>query len=155
MDDTTLAYVAGLIDGEGYIGISYAAQKAPYCTPRYRLRISVGMTCEHIVRWLADTFGFNVYVKQPDFRNRRQTVYTADLQAIRCADFLRAIRPWLKIKDLQADVAIDFQESCSAWKLINHHGERLPDAEVMRRHQLYLRLQELNGHYRGTKSTSS
>ena len=55
MKKTDLAYVAGIIDGEGTIGLYLFPQKTSKLC--YVLRVQVGNTNEWLCQWLAFAFG--------------------------------------------------------------------------------------------------
>ncbi len=95
-----LAYTAGIIDGEGHIGIGRT--KNYFC-----LRVEVANTSSRLIDFLHLTFGGNVWTgKRP---NRK--VYYRWMISTRAADeFLRSISPYLLIKRNQADLALAFRE---------------------------------------------
>src|SRR4051812_37412335 len=54
---TTLAYVAGLIDGEGSISIGVSRDHPGRATPNYWLQVSVTNTDRTLIDWLLTSFG--------------------------------------------------------------------------------------------------
>lgn len=146
MEETILAYAAGLLDGEGHVGILATKATPPYRSGRHRLVVGICMTEESVIRWLAETFGANVYTKKPRL-GRRTVAFVADWQSLRAADFLRKVQPWLRVKSGHAALAIEFQESCTAWDQSHAPQQRfrkLPEEEIERRHSYYLRLRSFN-----------
>ena len=54
-----LAYIAGIIDGEGYIGITKRIRRGKY--REYTVRISIGQTDGATLDWIKDNFGGGVF----------------------------------------------------------------------------------------------
>jgi len=106
MKRTDLAYAAGIIDGEGWIGIGRRGGKRhdAYC------RVTVGNTSEWLVKWLQFAFGgsISIYNRNPDKWKRQ---YFWNLNEHQTLDFLKAIYPYLRIKRPQAEIAIQFIEN--------------------------------------------
>jgi len=116
MTKVELAYMAGIMDGEGSIGINKIKNYNGTNTTYYRLLVQVGMVEGCIPQWLCDSFGGSIAVR-PKIKPRRAVTnwQIANKQAV---IFLQAILPYLKIKKQQAEIAIDFQskrlQSCGA-----------------------------------------
>ena len=102
MKPTDLAYAAGLIDGEGYIGIKkFKAYKCQgRVTPGYQPRIQVRMVDEAAIKWLAQLFGGWYYPEKPHCNKGRPLFcyQASDTSALRV---VVAIAPYLKIKQQQ------------------------------------------------------
>ena len=111
MKQVDIAYCAGLVDGEGYVGIkkskAYACQGRK--TPGYHARIQVRMVDEPAVKLLADLFSGTYYKEQPNANNGRPLFcwQVSDLSAERV---LRILRPFLRVKAVQADIIFAFRE---------------------------------------------
>lgn len=115
MKKTDLAWAAGIIDGEGCIGIVKDDRKALNqkngwnLSPMYKLRISVGMSHKETVEKLHALFrdgrvnGQKCY-KHPGHKQVYYWVVNAD-QAWRV---IRAVKPYLITKKEQAKVAEKF-----------------------------------------------
>jgi hypothetical protein len=93
-----IAYVAGLIDGEGCIGIT---KSKGY----YYARMDMGMTevALPILNWLHARFGGSVR------QNRAETekwaaAFAWTMQGKKAAAFCRCIAPWLRLKRRQAEI---------------------------------------------------
>ena len=94
-DRETLAYIAGILDGEGCIT---RANDHPI--------VQVGMTDEPVVRWLAQ-IGGTLRVEDGPNRGNRKPLYRWRLLAASDVEgFLRAVFPWLRVKRQQAENAI-------------------------------------------------
>jgi len=104
-----LAYTAGIIDGEGSIGI-YSHRTKSKKGYTYDLIVSVWNTNEWLIRWLKMSFGGSTgpvpwYKEQPRWKTRLKWAVYHD----KAADFLELILPYLQLKRPQAELAILFQ----------------------------------------------
>jgi hypothetical protein len=97
MKKTDLAYLAGLVDGEGTIGIS----------PQQNVRVAIAMTEEFLPKWIHMSFGGKIYLhKQRRVNWKRLTEWVVNGEEANI--FLTAILPYLRIKKPQAEIALDF-----------------------------------------------
>ena len=102
-------YVAGFIDGEGYIGI-LTAGKYTYC------KLDVTNTNEEIIKWLSETYGGTAH------RVKRKTItlpnakpsWLWNLQGKGLLPFLVGIQPYARVKKKHIDLAIKFLETKSS-----------------------------------------
>jgi hypothetical protein len=102
---TDIAYMAGLFDGEGTICISHAKAQPPrHPSPVYELRVAVQMNSEVTVRAFFDCFGGHVAPHRPP-----QFVWSA--RAWRAIRVLNTLKPFLRLKRAQADLALHFMET--------------------------------------------
>jgi len=128
MHKTDISYVAGLFDGEGTIVIQR--------DNGYSLRCSIENTDRAVIKWLEDNFGGSTREVKGVRKRKWQWV-------IRCRDawrFLLLVRPYLKIKDAQARIAIAFQET-----KVNLRGKAdVADLEMKCREAFACRLSEAN-----------
>lgn len=104
MKKEDLAYTAGIIDGEGCIGLhKRGSRNGVY------LSVSVGITDEWMCQWLKFAYGGGVYIyysKNPKWKNH----WEWSVAGKRALDFLKLIYPYLRLKKPQAEIAIKFQE---------------------------------------------
>ncbi len=90
---TLLAYIAGLIDGEGYVGVSDG-----------RWIVQIGMTDRGVMDWLR---GFGGSWRAERMNQKWKELYR--WRVLRCRDvlaLLTAVRPYLRTKAKAADEAI-------------------------------------------------
>ena len=109
MKRTELAYIAGIVDGEGYIGISADHRKRNPGRPCWRLRVAVTNTSEWLVQYLKFSIGGGIITLKSDKRPR--PCYQWSVDRGRAAEFLKLILPYLRLKRPQAELAIKFQAS--------------------------------------------
>ena len=101
--ENDLAYLAGLIDGEGSISLSVRSDKTNRAW--IGIRVAIGMTDEPVIRWLAATFGGSVsHRTRRDPRWRDVFIWTISQQ--QAAALLKEVRPFLRVKYRQADVVM-------------------------------------------------
>lgn len=129
-----LSYVAGIIDGEGCIGV-HKERKYQSGTTKYRMRVIVGNCDKRLVVFLRNNFGGSI--SNRNTRGNRQVAYAWELSANQAKRFLDMILPYLFLKKDQAKAAIEFQ------------GNGLPmrkatPEEASKRSLLILKLRRLN-----------
>ena len=114
--NTLLAYVAGIIDGEGNIGL----HKVGGCNehPYYALKISVGNTNAWLISFLKMQFGGNIYQRKYDNPHHKDC-WVWELHAKGAYILLNLILPYLQIKRPQAKLAIQFQKRRKTYKRFN------------------------------------
>ena len=144
-----LAYLAGLIDGEGSVIVN------PYC-PRegqrfkqYNLRVLVVNTNKEILEWIKSIFGGGVYSHGKPESIKHKQCYTWNIDAKKAEILLREVFPYLKIKKPQAKVALEFRKTFNLSKYIRyengiHVGNKVPDNLLNKRSQLREELKSLN-----------
>ena len=108
MSDTDLAYTAGIMDGEGNIGIY--ANTSRKGNPVLSLKIRVSSTDEWLPQWLKEQFGGHVGVQlQPEDKNWKPAWYWT-VSCRKAMAVLEVILPYLHLKKPQAELAIKFQQ---------------------------------------------
>lgn len=108
--DTDISYLAGLIDGEGYIGVkrsgkAYGDRK----TPGYHARIQIRMVDEPAIAFLTETLGGRYYMENPHAAQGRPLFcyQASDAAAERV---LRTVLPYLRVKRRSAELVLAFRE---------------------------------------------
>jgi hypothetical protein len=95
-----LSYLAGIIDGEGCIGVYKNRSNG-----NHQLRITVEMVEEHALILLHEVFGGKCYrkkAKRPRRARRLWMVFNSQ-----AASALIELRPYLQVKRKHADVALE------------------------------------------------
>ncbi len=109
--ETTRAYLAGIVDGECYVGVK---RRMPGInkmkSPKYEVAVGISMTDAEPVQMMAAFCGMLdlVYTRHPV---GYKTSYCFDLENHRAIKFLQKVFPYLRTKRRQATLAIEF------WKL--------------------------------------
>jgi hypothetical protein len=136
-----LAYMAGLVDGEGTICIfPYYGKQARYPLGyrRYRPVISVTNTNRLMIEWIVEHFG-GVVRTVKRYRQCNKRVYRWECAHTKAVEALVAIRPFLLVKKEQADLFIEFQAGA------RHYGRGLiPQDIAERREVIAAQIKELN-----------
>lgn len=142
MTNEEMAYLAGLIDGEGYLGIARsrtsAAAKGCKRGISYRLMLSVKMTDIRPLEFAHRTTGVGTVRVERRVEGQR-LVYGWDVWSRQAAELIRQIRPWLLVKGEVADLCLEFQ---AAMRSPGRNG--LSDEEWELRERLSSQVRELN-----------
>jgi len=109
VDEIHISYLAGLIDGEGWIGISKHNRKGRSRYP-FEFRANVGICLgkgSFILNELKEEYGGSIY-----FRKKRDSrwvdITSWQLAGSNCKPFLIDLLPYLRIKRTQADLVLEF-----------------------------------------------
>ena len=94
--DVTLAYAAGIVDGEGYVGIKRASHKNRY-TKGYHARIQVRMCERGPLDLLARLFGGSVRHERPQCLMHRE-LFAWEISNAKAESAIRRLMPFLLIK---------------------------------------------------------
>jgi hypothetical protein len=98
--EAKIVYLAGLIDGEGYIGIRRSNRT---CQPS----VKIDMTHEGVIRWIIKNFGGKYGCVQPPANREIAHRWTlSNRRQIR--NLLQAIQPFTIVKQLQIAIVLDF-----------------------------------------------
>lgn len=103
-----LAYLAGIIDGEGtfYIG---SKRRTINGFIHYSSRVYVVNTNLEIINWLVDNFGGLKYIRKATNKFRQRYEWILDRTKI--SSVVTAIFPYLIIKKKHAEVMLSFRKS--------------------------------------------
>jgi len=126
-DGLNLAYAAGLFDGEGSIFIGKVKTSRNKSGLLFRLHIEMCNTNEPAVRWMQLYFGGSVYERYAD-SDARRTLWSWQLRGKKALEFLKIISLYLRIKKLQAELAIEFQSRQILGRYTKAHRNILDEA---------------------------
>ena len=141
-----LAYTAGIIDGEGTIGITEIGTRdgskntRRRRSPQHRIYIAVAMTDAAIPLLLSEMFGgtIHTYEYNPG-RHRPQTRwYLTGPRAVLC---MEALIPYLRLKKAQAEIAVRFQKQ---FVTPNRGKKNVVEDQLAARRQVVQEVQALN-----------
>lgn len=106
---TDLAWAAGLIDGEGCIGIYPFKSKTSRFGANYQLALYVRMTHEQTVNHLRDIFNVgsvhHTAAKQP----RRNDIWAWTCYSKQAIFVIEFVKPYLVTKAAEAQIAVEFR----------------------------------------------
>lgn len=134
-----IAYLAGIIDGEGHIAVFRRKPYGNYTNPRYSLRVEIGMCSIESLKRIQQNFGGTLYKKKQyltakgKLRKKSATLSWSSNQAL---EILKRVRPFLIAKSREADIAIDYQSKCPP------KTYELSNEEMARREKSYRALRE-------------
>jgi len=133
------AYLAGLVDGEGYIGILRAKRgnKKLWSSKKefvFKPAVKVAMTHKDIVIWLYESFG-GTFETRKAHHNARES-YCWAIRNMKVVEFIKKIYPYLKVKKRQAEIILRFPNG--------NAGYQLDDSTYQKRIELYDKIRALN-----------
>ena len=140
MDDIyKLIYLAGIIDGEGTIGIG--RQMLPNNNYTYRQHLIIGNTDIRLIEWLVENFG-GKFPKAVNSNEKWKDSYMWQLTGTKSYKLLKKVRPYLLLKQEQADNAIELWEKVSNYVYSRSH--KRPEYRTELSEELYHMCRELN-----------
>src|SRR5206468_3833176 len=101
MKPTERAYLAGILDGEGCLGVG---KRLKYITPTVQIS-NTGMA---LLSWVQMHFGGSIYAYKPRGDNRRQC-YLYSCAGQKALKIIKAARPYLILKSGQADLLLSMK----------------------------------------------
>ena len=131
------AYLAGFFDGEGCIHIGkHQSKNTP--TPIYNLYVIVAQTNKAIIDDMLEMVGLgSVHLYKRSLKNKNENdAYAWRLSGRHAADFLTAIKDYVKLKRFQLDVALEFHTTRNFQKYHHGRGSKVPTEIIERREQL-------------------
>ena len=127
-----LAYIVGIIDGEGCIQI--ARDSAHVC---YFGRIDVGMTDKIVIDFLQSIYPAHIYSSK---LKSGKVIWRWRMTGWKIVRFLEDIYEFLRAKRNQADIIFDFYSK----KGYICKKQGIPEKEVKRRTKLFEKLKKLH-----------
>ncbi len=103
-----LAYTAGIIDGEGCIGIYHSNALARKNQWRLILEVTVTNTGEWLCQWLKMQFGGGIRIHRDEALHHKKC-WRWRVTSRQALSFLELVAPYLQLKRPQAELAITFQ----------------------------------------------
>lgn len=148
---TILAYLAGIIDGEGCIRISKQTATKGLGKAPYSANVNCGMTNPIAVELLHQTFGGSIRDCQPTCKNASPCKplrywYLSGTNGVAAA--LRQLYPYLRVKKKQAAYVLDFCMNKTDGRIPGG----VPQEEQRWREELYMNVKKLN--QRGVAATT-
>ncbi|MBK9272788.1 MAG: hypothetical protein IPM48_14480 [Saprospiraceae bacterium] len=141
MSKLTASYVAGIIDGEGYIGLLRISKgnKAKWQSLRefkYMPCVKVVMTNKEIIDWLYKSFGGTFETRTKNTSPNCRVSYGWQLRKLQAIEFLKIIYPYLMVKRKQAEVLFRYPQIKA--------GTIISDEVYEKRNKLFEEIKELN-----------
>ena len=124
MKKDDLIYLAGIVDGEGCVSVSYKTKAR-----HERIRLTVSNTDRNLIDWLTSRVGGCVSKNQG--RGNRKPAYHWEVYTDNAFKLLTELLPYLKLKKRQAELCLQFHtdKSKRAWitkqiRRMNKRGKR-------------------------------
>lgn len=131
MNEIGLAYIAGFFDGDGCVTIIRHKNKLSSGGYAYYLKVEIAQKIMlYLFEELLETYGGKI-------RQTKQPAHFWGILGDKAVTFLQDILPYLRIKQREAKVGIEFQAR------IKHDGRPLSDFEITEREKLYWKMREL------------
>jgi len=130
-----LAYMAGIIDGEGCIYARVVLY--PKRGMSTFLQLSVTMCSPSVIEWIHENFGGEIYLSSPPSGARRERFHW-QVRGANISIVLSAILPYLREKSVRAILAMELAG------LIKRGGKNIGQEEVSRRQDLAGKIKAFN-----------
>lgn len=112
--ETTLAYLAGVIDSDGYITIKrstyHSRVQGKNWNPSYQEVVGIKQVAPEAIDLLHGLFGGYRGTQRPSAKHGKP-LHTWQVTNLQAAKLILALRPYLRIKARQADVALELRAS--------------------------------------------
>jgi hypothetical protein len=141
LTETQKAYLAGFFDGEGCVSIS-KFQGVNNRTPVYQLQIVIAQKVVMLPELCEMTGVGSVHAK----KDKNGSVYQQwRMSPHEGCDFLKAILPYLKNKQMEARVAIEFQSKQGHKNNTQGRGWTVPPELIAEKERYYQTLRTMKG----------
>jgi len=107
MEETDIAYLAGIVDGDGSISIAKCTRYKGRC--RYWLQLNVTNCSKELVEWIKDRYGGTIQTKTPTTKGR--AIYRWCLANQNAEYLIEELVDYLIVKKDQAYVALEFRNT--------------------------------------------
>jgi|SRR5579871_467146 hypothetical protein len=138
LNPVDLAYLAGIVDGEGCISINRQKQKDykkhPYA---YRGTINVHMTSESTIRWIHKTVKLGSVCFKPVHKKNHKNAWTWAVWSKQAALLIVQLLPYLKLKKKQGKLLLKFQNA------MNKHSTKPSLKHMYSQRSMYIKMRSL------------
>jgi len=148
MNNELKSYLAGIIDGEGYIGIKKMTKKKNR-SPYYHERVAIGMTNEQVINLFHKHFGgYLIYRDHIQSRfNSNHPYWAWEISDKKAAEFCRFFVDKLIVKKRQAQFVIKLRESKERGQIRGRDGFLIKSL-LDEREKLYQAIIDIHGRKR-------
>ena len=148
MEEAKLAYIAGILDGEGSIMIQRQAsksfmeqrRKSGCFHPHYSPGIRVGMQERKPLDFIVETTKIGEIYEEKPYKRQRPMFRWLIRRKDQIEEFLPLVIPYLLVKNKQAELCLKFIRE---W--VSHNGIRLTPEAIANRENAWLQMRKLNG----------
>lgn len=100
-----LAYIAGLVDGEGCIRVKKTKPRPDCVSPSYTAHIHIRMVEESAIKFIHSILGGSYYKEKRPYENRRP-LFCWSIHSRQAIMAIAMLRKYLKVKAEQADLLL-------------------------------------------------
>lgn len=147
-DPIKLAYLAGIIDGEGSIYMGAYSFNKNTGVPHYQTNMEVTNTSEELIDWLLNEFGGNksTYTPKQTPKNSRKKVFRWIVQGELILHLCERIKPYLIIKIQECEIMIQMRKTFAHTGIVkNRFGARGVPKEIQEeRYALWQKIKALH-----------
>jgi hypothetical protein len=135
---TEAAYIAGIIDGEGSISMSYTGPRYGYRYGNYRLVLQVGNTKEPLIEYLHRITGVGNRWNREGQKQEHAKVWYWQVTNQKAAEVIGSCLPYLVIKVEQALLALSYAD------FVVPTAVGITEEVAAERHDIYSALKKAN-----------
>jgi hypothetical protein len=128
------SYIAGLMDGDGYFGIS----------KKYLPRIMIEQITIGSLQLINYFFPTKITIRKENVQKKAQKTYSISIGSEKISSFLNCIIPYLRIKKQQAENLLVLQKNINKYNNSSFRYTGLPSSIKDYRMRLYLENKQLN-----------
>lgn len=142
-----IAYLAGIVDGEGSLVIGNYSSNKKTGAIHYHTTLEINNSGKELIDWLHKTFGGNVlkYTPKQHAKNCRLQVYRYIANGDRLTHLCELIYPYVTIKKRQVEIMLQMRETYKIRYKEGQQGFRgLNDDVLNLRQSLLLELRSLH-----------
>lgn len=139
-ENEKLAYLAGIIDGEGTISIAKQHPREGRKSFSYLLRISVTNTDISLSKWLQKEFGGSIHITKRDHIENHKNLHLWALGANDSYKLFKKIQPYSVIKQNQIKLAMEFYQKT----ILITRTNPLPKWLIDKKEDYYQRLKKMH-----------
>lgn len=140
------AYIAGIFDGEGYVGIWESGKWSKRnFSPRFVITLTITNTSARMLNWIHDRVGGNIRISHLAGQYKAtKTCYKLAMYGGRAVELLRVMFPYLLVKKEQAEIVFKLKEITLARdpRVCGISRTRLTEAELEERRELTRQIKE-------------
>lgn len=105
------AYLAGIVDGEGYVGIKKTDNRNDCVNPQYHERIQIRMVEEGCIKLFKNIFGGNYYKETHHSKYSKRPLFCYQASDKLASKIVKILLPYLCIKNRQAKLILKLRKS--------------------------------------------
>jgi LAGLIDADG DNA endonuclease family protein len=142
-----IAYLAGIIDGEGSLTIGNYSSNKKTGAIHYQTSVQVNNTHEGLILWIHNIFGGNIvrYTEKQTPKNARQAIFRWIANGERLTHICELIVPFIVVKQRQVQIMLRMRETYKIRFKKGQQGFRgLNDEVLALRQSLFLEIRSLH-----------